>query len=180
MGQLHQLRSAAGPRRGQERQPDRPRGREGWQLGRAAPGWFRSARRRRPRAGGSSHLGNETIDGLDERDRLLSRGLLEFFRDCWLGGTGIEFTDPRVSLRHADLGGLPPTSPYCGTEEILAGEDAEFGELLLEAGVDAEVHAVEDAQHSFVIAAGNVPAVDRAISEMGGWLKARLGVASRS
>lgn len=125
-------------------------------------------------------ISNETIDSLDERDRLLSAGLLEFFRDCWLGGTGVEYTDPRVSLRHADLAGLPPISLYYGTEEILAGEDAEFGELLLKAGVDAEVHAVENAQHSFVIAAGNVPEVNRAISEMGGWLRAKLGVVERS
>lgn len=121
-------------------------------------------------------IANETIDSLDERDRLLSRSLPEFFRDCWLGGTGVGFTDPRVSLRHADLTGLPPTSLYYGTEEILAGEDAEFGELLIEAGVDAEVHPVEDGQHSFVIAAGNVPEVDRAIAEMGGWLRTKLGV----
>jgi epsilon-lactone hydrolase len=124
-------------------------------------------------------IGNETIDSLDERDRLLSRGLLEFFRDCWLGGTGVEFTDPRVSLLHADLTGLPPTSLYYGTEEILAGEDAEFGDLLVKAGVDARVYAVENAQHSFVIAAGRVPEVDHAIAEMGQWLRTTLGVTDR-
>ncbi len=124
-------------------------------------------------------ISNETIDSLAGRDRLLSRGLLEFFRSCWLGGTGVEFSDPRVSLLHADLAGLPPTNLYYGTEEILAGEDADFGELLLKAGVDAEVHALDEGQHSFVIAAGNVPEVDQAITDMGIWLRTKLGLTAR-
>jgi len=111
-----------------------------------------------------------------ESDKLLSKPLLEFFRECWLGDTGVEYTDPRVNLLHADLTGLPPTSLQYGTAEILAGEDAAFGDRLTRAGVDVDVRPLADGQHSFVIAAGRVPEVDDAIAETGQWLRSKLGI----
>ena len=45
-----------------------------------------------------------------DADTLLSEPPLKFFRECWLGGTGVAFDDPGVSLLNADLRGLPPTS----------------------------------------------------------------------
>jgi hypothetical protein len=33
--------------------------------------------------------------------------LLEFFRSCWLDGTGVDFSDPQINLLAADLSGLP-------------------------------------------------------------------------
>src|ERR1700727_408163 len=53
-------------------------------------------------------LSNETITSNADRDRLLSRPLLEFFRSSWLDGTGVDWQDPRVNLLSADLTGLPP------------------------------------------------------------------------
>ena len=34
--------------------------------------------------------------------------LVQFFRESWLGGTGVAYDDPRVNLLYADLAGLPP------------------------------------------------------------------------
>jgi alpha/beta hydrolase fold len=34
--------------------------------------------------------------------------LVQFFRESWLGGTGVAHDDPRVNLLYADLAGLPP------------------------------------------------------------------------
>ena len=109
-----------------------------------------------------------------DADKLLSKPLLEFFRESWLGGTGVAFDDPRVSLLNADLKGLPPTSVQWGTAEILAGEDAAFAGRLIAAGVDTEVRPLEGGQHSFVIAAGRVPEVDESIAQTGGWLRSKL------
>jgi acetyl esterase/lipase len=83
-------------------------------------------------------------------------------------------------LLHADLAGLPPTSLQYGTAEILAGEDAAFGDRLTRAGVDVDVRPLADGPHSFVIAAGRVPEVDDAIAETGQWLRSKLGIPGRS
>jgi monoterpene epsilon-lactone hydrolase len=119
-------------------------------------------------------LKDDAMDANAESDKLLSRTTLEFFREAWLGGTGVDWTDPRINLLQADLGGLPPTTVYYGTAEILAGEDAAFGDRLARAGVDVEVHPLEGGQHSFIIAGGRVPEVDEAIADMGRWLRSTL------
>jgi monoterpene epsilon-lactone hydrolase len=124
-------------------------------------------------------LTNETITSNADRDKLLSRPLLELFRSAWLDGTGVGWQDPRVNLLAADLSGLPPTAVYYGTDELLAGEAAEFGRRAQAAGTDVLVRAVEGGQHSFIIAAGRVPEVDEAIAEIGSWLRTALGLAAR-
>src|ERR1700754_2048806 len=67
-------------------------------------------------------MSNATINSNAENDKLLAKPLLEFFRESWLGGTGISFDDPRINLNNADLENLPPTSIYYGAYELLAGE----------------------------------------------------------
>ena len=120
-------------------------------------------------------LTNETYTSNADRDRLLSLPLAEFFRSSWLDGTGVSPEDPRVSLLFADLAGLPPIAVFWGTDELLAGEDAEFARRAEAAGNDVLVRAVDEGQHSFIIGAGWVPEVDEAIAEIGSWLKSKLG-----
>jgi monoterpene epsilon-lactone hydrolase len=120
-------------------------------------------------------LTNETYTSNADTDRLLSRPLAEFFRSSWLDGTGVSPEDPRVSLLFADLSGLPPIAVFWGSDELLAGEDAEFARRAEAAGNDVLVRAVEEGQHSFIIGAGWVPEVDEAIAEIGSWLKSKLG-----
>jgi monoterpene epsilon-lactone hydrolase len=121
-------------------------------------------------------LSGESIEGNAQRDKLLSRPLLEFFRSCWLDGTGVEFTDPQVNLLNSELSGLPPTAVYYGEDELLVSEASEFGRLAQSAGNDVTVTSVAAGQHSFIIGAGWVPEVDQAITEMGAWLRSKLGL----
>jgi acetyl esterase/lipase len=120
-------------------------------------------------------LSNETITSNAERDRLLSRPLLEFFRSSWLDGTGVDWQDPRINLLAADLSALPPIAVFYGTDELLAGEAAELAHRARAAGNDVLVRAVADGQHSFIMGAGHVPEVDEAIAEIGSWLRSKLG-----
>lgn len=120
-------------------------------------------------------LSNETITSNADRDKLLSRPLLELFRSAWLDGTGVGWQDPRVNLLAADLSGLPPIAVFWGTDELLAGEAAEFARRAQEAGNDVLVGAVDGGQHSFIVGAGRVPEVDEAIAEIGDWLRTKLG-----
>jgi epsilon-lactone hydrolase len=120
-------------------------------------------------------MSNETYNSNAGSDRLISRPLAEFFRSSWLDGTGVSFDDPRVSLLGADLSGLPPTAVSWGSDELLAGEDAEFARRLEAAGTDVLVREVEGGQHSYILGAGRVPEVDAAIAEIGDWLRSKLG-----
>jgi epsilon-lactone hydrolase len=121
-------------------------------------------------------LSSATIDSNADADKILSRPLLEFFRSLWLDDTGVNWNDPRINLLAADLSGLPPTAIYYGEDELLCGEAAELARRAQVAGNDVLVRPVPAGQHSFIVAAGRVPEVDRAITEMGSWLRSKLGL----
>lgn len=102
-------------------------------------------------------IANETITANAETDKILSKDLLEFFRDAWIGGTGVEFTDTRINLNRADLSGLPPTLVSWGTYEVLVSEDEEFAARVKDAGIDTATVVVPGGQHSYVYGAYWVP-----------------------
>ena len=119
-------------------------------------------------------LKNQTIESNAANDKLLSRPLLEGFRESWLGGTGVAPNDPRVNLLYADLTGLPPMLIYYGDHELFVGEAIEFANRAKAAGVAVDLRSVPEGQHNFILGAGRVPEVDEAIGEMGKWLRSRL------
>ncbi|MEV3908153.1 alpha/beta hydrolase [Streptomyces canus] len=121
-------------------------------------------------------IANETMVTKAETDKILSRELLQFFRDAWIGGTGIEVTDTRINLNRADLNGLPPTLVSWGTYEVLAGEDEEFVARLKDAGIDTATVVVPGGQHSYVYGAGRVPEVDAAIARIGAWVREKAKI----
>ena len=125
-------------------------------------------------------LDSGTIESNARNDKLPSRTVLERFRESWLGGTGVTWNDPRVNLLYADLTGLPPIQVYYGDHEVFVGEAIEFANRAKNAGVDVTLHSVPEGQHNFILGAGRVPEVDRAIEEMGQWLRSKLGLASGS
>ncbi len=122
-------------------------------------------------------LKNETLESNADTDKILSRPVLEFFRESWLAGTGVTRDDPRVNMLYADLTGLPPTMVYYGDAEMLVGEAIEFAQRAKDAGVEVSLHSVPEGQHSFILGAGRVPEVDEAIEQMGRWVRSKLGLA---
>ena len=120
-------------------------------------------------------LKNDTIKGNAKNDKLLSKSILERFREAWLADTGTAWNDPRVNLLYADLAGLPPIQLYYGDHELFVGEIKEFAKRAKDAGVDTSVHSVPEGQHNFILGAGRVPEVNKAIEQMGQWLRSRLG-----
>ena len=61
---------------------------------------------------------------------------------------------------------------------MFVGEAIEFANRAKTAGVDVSLRSVPEGQHNFILGAGRVPEVDRAIEEMGQWLRSKLGLAS--
>jgi acetyl esterase/lipase len=124
-------------------------------------------------------MGGGTIDSNAGTDKLLSRPLLEMFRDCLIGGTKFEPDDVLLNLNSADLSGLPPTFLTWGTYELFQGDSEVFAERLKAAGVTTEALPVTGAQHSYVWAAGREPEADRAIATMAAWVRSALPIAVR-
>lgn len=54
-----------------------------------------------------------------------------------------------VPARHEDLSGLPPTFIGVGSADLFIGEDLEFGNALIQAGVLTEIVVVPGALHGF-------------------------------
>ena len=121
-------------------------------------------------------LTSQVLEANAGNDKNLSVPLLQFFRECWIGGTGTGYDDPRVNLLYADLKGLPPINIYYGQYEILAGSVVEFAGRAEAAGLDVGLHPVPAGQHLFLFGAGRVPETDAAITEMGRWLRSKLGL----
>jgi monoterpene epsilon-lactone hydrolase len=121
-------------------------------------------------------LSGASIESNADRDKLLTRDVLELFRSCWLDGTGVDLADPKVNLLQARLFGLPPTAIYYGEYELLASDAFALAARLADAGNDVALQPVEEGQHSFIMGAGRVPEVDRAIGDMGTWLRAHLAL----
>ena len=122
-------------------------------------------------------LKNESIDTNASLDKLLSRDGLRFFNNSMLDGTGIAVTDPRINLAHADPTGLPPTMIFYGEYELFVDDANQFAERARAAGVDLELRSLPEGQHNFFLGAGRVPEIDVAVSEMGAWLRSKIGVA---
>src|SRR6266436_824879 len=120
---------------------------------------------------------NETWDSNAASDLLLTRQAVEGFREAWIGGTGVARNDPRVNMLYADLNGLPPIMVYHGAYEMPAGEAVEFAKRAKDAGVDVTLRSLAEGQHNFILGAGRVPEVDRAIEEIARWLRSKLGLA---
>jgi epsilon-lactone hydrolase len=121
---------------------------------------------------------NEKLDSNAATDALITRASVERFREAWVGGTGGAWNDPRVNMLYADLTGLPPIMVYYGAHEVLAGEAVEFAKRAKDAGVDVSLHSLPEGQHNFIWGAGRVPEVDRAIEEIGLWLRSKLAAAA--
>jgi len=120
---------------------------------------------------------NETWESNAATDMLLTRPIVEAFREAWIGGTGVARNDPRVNMLYADLRGLPPIMVYYGAHETLVGEAIEFATRAKDAGVDITLRSLPEGQHNFILGAGRVPEVDRAIEEIGRWLRSKLSLA---
>lgn len=99
---------------------------------------------------GAFAIGFETpsIEAWGDRDLILSRTVMEWFREQYLGARPAD-RDPYVSPLFGDLAGLPPAVLIVGTLDPLRSDSEQFAEALEKAGVPAELHVVEDGLHAF-------------------------------
>src|SRR5439155_17071451 len=89
-----------------------------------------------------------SIDAWADRELVLSRKLMEWFRALYLSA-GASESDPYVSPLRGDLTGLPPAALVVGTLDPLLSDSELFADALREAGVPAELHVFPDGPHAF-------------------------------
>jgi acetyl esterase len=96
-----------------------------------------------------------------ERDLVLSRPLVEWFRQHYTAG-GVRPGDPYYAPLDADLRGFPPAILVVGTLDPLGSDSELFAAALERAGVTVELHVVEDGIHAFL----QMPMLDMAAAAM--------------
>jgi acetyl esterase/lipase len=82
---------------------------------------------------------------------------------------GIDPADPLVSPLRGDLSGLPPTLIQAGAEEALAEDARRLGEAM----DDVALEFWPGLPHVWQLHAGRAPAADRALAQLGAFVKAR-------
>jgi acetyl esterase len=84
-----------------------------------------------------------------DRDLVLSRAVMEWFKDHYVG-TGGSPDDPYLNPLAGDLRGFPPSILVVGTLDPLLDDSRLFAAALEKAGVPVEIHEYEDGLHAFL------------------------------
>jgi acetyl esterase/lipase len=90
-----------------------------------------------------------SLQAWGDRDLILSRRAIEWFRDHYVPG-GASPSDPYLVPLGADLSGFPPSIIVVGTLDPLLADSEMFAAALRKAGVPVELHVFEDGPHAFV------------------------------
>lgn len=82
---------------------------------------------------------------------------------------------PLISPYHGDLRGLPPLLIQVGDAEILRDDAIQFTDKARAAGVDARLSVWPGLWHVWQFFSRTLPEARRAIDEIGGFVRDRLG-----
>ncbi len=97
---------------------------------------------------------------------------LQMMADAYLAGA--DPRDPRASLLHADLSGLPPILIQTGGAEVLRDDAVRLAERARESGVDVTLDVIEGAVHIWQYIAPDCPETWASEAKAGAFLKATM------
>jgi len=120
---------------------------------------------------GASFQTNARYDFVGERHCRLAAA-------SYLGA--VDPKSPTVSPLFADLRGLPPLLVQAGGAEVLVDQIRAFATRALEAGVDVRLSVYDDMVHVWHLMRGATPAGQRAIDEVGAFVRSHVRVAPRA
>ncbi|MFC4005029.1 alpha/beta hydrolase [Prauserella oleivorans] len=113
-----------------------------------------------------------TLDTNDATDFLIAKEGLQANIDRYLGGTGVEPTNPFVNPLYADLTGFPRLYITAGDVESLYDDSVRLHALAEKCGVDVTFTVGEGQQHVFPFLAGRHERADQEIAAMAAWYAA--------
>ena len=115
----------------------------------------------------------KSIDAKAEDDPILSRNLLKYFTDCYVGEEG-DRCNPFVSPFYADLSGLPPLLIMVGEREILLDDAIIFSQKAEYYGVKTTMVVAQGMTHIWSFFAPVIPEGEQAINYIGKFINKRL------
>lgn len=119
-------------------------------------------------------LSGDTIQTHASRDPILSRSLLSHWSQLYRGEHPVKH--PPCSPLFANMDGLPPMLIQVGSEEILLSDSQRLAQRAQSAGISVQLGIYERMWHDFHIQAGLLEASDRAITEIGDFVKNTIAV----
>ena len=84
--------------------------------------------------------------------------------------------DPLANPLYADAAGLPPIYLSGASEELLLDNSERFAAVARKAGVDVTIDIAEGMHHVYEFMAGRAPEADKAIADIAGWLRPKIGL----
>lgn len=111
----------------------------------------------------------------DRKDKILGRGtpLNKAVKEPSYAGT-LSLSDPRISLIHADLKGLPPMLIQTGGHEIFLTENQKFMEKAVDDGVEVTMTVYPDMPHDFALCLPDLDASVASLQEIGTFAKSHF------
>lgn len=97
---------------------------------------------------------------------------------CYLGGA--DPNRPDISPLRADLAGLPPLFLQAGEAEVLIDQIRVFARQAADDCVEVRLHVYEDMVHVWHLMHGATPEAQRAIDEIGAFVRQRVGAVAVS
>ena len=115
-----------------------------------------------------------TMDTNADKDAFVQRPVVNHLGGQFIGGGSLK--DPLANPTYADLTGLPPMFLTVGSHETLQDSVEQFADRAKNAGVEVTLEVAEGMQHVYPFMAGRAPEADATISEVGRWLRPKLGL----
>lgn len=118
-------------------------------------------------------VGSESISANQDTDIPLSVDWIKNMAKAYAGNTDLKH--PQVSPLFSDPTGLPPLLVQAGSAEMLLDDSKGFARKAHEAGVDVSLQVYKGMWHVFQAYGTSVKEAQRAISEIGEFLRKHLG-----
>lgn len=97
-----------------------------------------------------THEETPSMTAWGDRDLVLSKQVMEWFRHQYVGAGGGDPKDPYLNPLAGDLRAFPPSILVAGTLDPLLDDSKLFAAALEKAGVPVELHVYDDGLHAFV------------------------------
>ncbi|MDB5229128.1 MAG: alpha/beta hydrolase protein [Bacteroidota bacterium] len=114
-------------------------------------------------------LSGDSVHGKKDIDPMVSPGLLEIFSKRYLGDADPK--DPLISPYFADVKGFPPTLIQVGGNETLLDDATRMAQKLNKAGVKVKLDIFDNMMHVWHFFGGIMPEANKAIDEIGEFVK---------
>lgn len=114
-------------------------------------------------------LSGDSVHSKKDKDPLITPHLLKIFSKRYFADADPE--NPLISPHFADVKGFPPTLIQVGTNEVLFDDSVRMAQKMNKAGVNVRLEIYENMMHVWQYLGGIVPEANKAIDEIGEFVK---------